>query len=152
MKEIQKKRLYSYPLADGRTVLTHCDLSYACDQKGNVDLASVWENDVKSINVIADPTLGFLLSELYGKEWCPPDVVVEMNNRELLDLPFYQHCSVLSKGEIQVFDGKFVSLAEYIKNASKRDMAAMLWNVAIQAALAQLSIVADTADTHDNNV
>lgn len=146
MSKSTEKRLYSYSLTDGRMALTSRNLAYASNEKGILDLASVREDDAKTINLIADPTMAFLLSELYGKEWLDPETVMGMNSAEHLELPYYQHCSILSQGKVYVRDGKFIPLAQYIKNATAKEMAAMLWDVAIQAALAQLTIASEPAD------
>lgn len=151
MSKSTEKRLNSYPLQDGRTALTSRNLAYASNEKGILDLASVREDDAKTINLIADPTLAFLLTELYGKEWLNPEAVMRMDSRERLELPYYQHCSVLSQGKVYVRDDKFVPLEQFIKHATTKEMAAMLWDVAIQAALAQVAVVSKPADATGEN-
>lgn len=140
MKIETKRRLYCYQLKDGRTALTRCNLAYATDDQGNLDLASVKGEDVKFINLIAEPELGHLLSELYGNDWLDPERVFNMKDRERLTLPYYQHCAILARGKMYVRDGKYIPLTQFIRKASQKELAAMLWDVAAQAALAQLTI------------
>lgn len=143
MSKATEKGLYCYLLEDGRTALTQRNLDYATNEKGHLDLNAVRKDDTMTLNLIANPKLGYILAELYGKEWISPDVAVNMSDRERLDLPYYQHCSILSQGQVYVRAGKFIPLSQYIKKATPAEMAAMLWDVAVQAALAQLSMISD---------
>lgn len=152
MSKATEKGLYCYLLDDGRTALTQRNLNYATNEKGILDLKQISKDDSKTLNLIADQRLGYILAELYGREWTDPDVAVGMSERERVELPYYQHCSVLSHGQVYVRDGKFIPLSQYIKKATPAEMAAMLWDVAIQAALAQLSMLADQASATDEAV
>lgn len=138
-----EKGLFCYHMEDGRTALTQRNLEYALDENGNLDLAVVKGDDAKRINIIADPQLGFLLAELYGKDWLDPEVALKMSEKQLTELPYYQHCAVMSGSKIYVRDGKFIPLEKFTKNASPQELAAMLWDVAAQAALAQLSMISE---------
>lgn len=152
MSKAAEKGLYCYLLDDGRTALTQRNLDYATNEKGILDLNEVNKADAKTVNLIADQKLGYMLAELYGKEWTDPDLAVGMTDRERVDLPYYQHCSVLSQGQIYVRAGKFIPLSQYVKKATPAEMAAMLWDVAVQAALAQLTMISDQSFAPDEAV
>lgn len=136
----QERTLYSYPTDDGRIAITLRNLAYAVNEEGTLVLASVRGDDAPAINLIADPAVGALLSKVYEGFWHDPAHVIRMSAHERLSLPKYQHCAVLAQGKIYVRNGKFVALEKFTKNASAQELTAMLWDVAAQAALAQLTL------------
>lgn len=138
-----EKGLFCYHLEDGRTALTQRNVDYAVDDNGNLNLAEVKGDDAKTINIIADRRLGFLLAELYGKDWIDPETAVNMSEKKIAQLPYYQHCALLSGGKIYIRDGKFVTLEKFTKGASSRELTSALWDVAAQAALAQLAMISE---------
>lgn len=138
-----EKGLFCYQVEDGRTALTSKNLAYATNAGGFLVLASVREDDAKTLNIIADPLIGFLVAELYGKKSLDPEAVIAMDEQARKDLSHYHHCAILAQGTLYVRDGDYVPLNRYIKTASHQDLAATLQDVAFQAALMQLSAIAE---------
>lgn len=136
---MKKKGLYSYELSDGRMALSPTPLDFALDNKHNLQMDQLGEKERHDLSILADPLIAHLLTVASdGQEWLNPERVMAMSKKERLETSFYRHHCLIKDGTIYVHDGQYIPLVTYLRKASHEELIHCLWNVAFQAALAQL--------------
>lgn len=136
---MKKKGLYSYELSDGRMALSPTPLDFALDNKHNLQMDQLGEKERHDLSILADPLIAHLLTVAAdGQEWLNPESIMAMSKEERLETSFYRHYCLIKDGTIFVHDGKYIPLMTYLSKASREELIHCLWNVAFQAALAQL--------------
>jgi len=129
-----------YCLQDGRIILSPVSLDYAIsDCGGTISLSRIKPSDMKKVAILPANFTGNVIC-LYseGGEWKQPDVAVKEGGS------YHRHYSIQLNGEPYIYDGKYIPLTKFIKNASAEELAFALTQVATQAALAQLELATHT--------
>lgn len=139
---MKKKGMYRYITTDGRIALSPEPLYLALNSKLQLELAKVDPMDYRKLTLIADPMLAHLLTiTANGDLWFPPEKVLQMSREELVlnRVSTDRNCCVLQDDTIYLYyDGNYQPLAALISKASREELIGYLWDVAVQAALAQI--------------
>ena len=136
-----KNEMKCYSLPDGRTALSRENLYYALDAQGLLNVNALSAAEQRSLTVVAEPDmLGLLLSSVDGKAWEAPETALAMDGVQRMELSYLRHCVILANGTIYIRNGKFTPLTDFLASAGREELTYMLWNVSLQAALAQAEL------------
>ncbi|HIT34526.1 MAG TPA: hypothetical protein IAC31_07895 [Candidatus Faecousia intestinigallinarum] len=133
---------YSYKLNDGRTVLSPKPLDYATYVSADgeaLKMDAIRAEDARHISVLSSDTLAYLLQiATDGGEW---EKIKDITSTSFLKSGSIDRARVVLSGDqVYLLDGTYIPLDEFMIQASKEEMAMALWDVAMQAALAQMAL------------
>lgn len=139
---MKKKGMYRYTATDGRIVLSPEPLYEALVQKDRLDLHALPKDVQKNLSILADPLLAHIMTIASdGDLWVPPEAIMNMTQVEMIDChaSIDRNCCLLKDDTLYLRDGStYKPLAALISEASREDLIGYLWDVALQAALAQI--------------
>jgi len=142
---MSKKTVYQYQLSDGRTVISPVGLDYALNYNARyLLLDKLTANDAKHISVLADSDMALMVSmAMDSGTWEDPNYLMASASRVQISYP--RNFCILQNGKIFVNDGKYIELNKFLAKADNEEKELLIRQLALQAALAQLEMVAQNS-------
>lgn len=132
--------MHEYLTNDNRWILSPVDLSYAATSGNSlncIDPGKITAEDLHQINILTDPTTCRILN-MHSE----PDAWAEGGDTDPKnETAYYENYCCMIDGKIMIRNGnQYTPLETFTKSANKAELALVLSQVSIQAALAHMQL------------
>lgn len=134
---------YTYELRDGRIAYSGKDLTHALTKDRFLDLSTLTPAESRQLSIAATEEMNLLMkAAMDGAPWLPPSELTCLSDEECLQkASSYKSVCVIQNGTVKLRNGRrFVALGKVADTGSRDTLAFYLWNVGLQAALAQMDL------------